>query len=201
MRPGRAGGGEDADRYIERGLRLVEWGGFTRVRGRSIHLPPLALTLARRGRFEDALDLVPLVPRSVNSGVTLEAVCEIVAARGRWNEAAGLVAAAREEAEIGEQLSLPLFADRLEGRAAAANGDATKAAELLRCSADGFAALEARWEEACSRLLLAEALVGTDRQAAERELRAALPVFEQLGSVLEAERARASLERIAVAAG
>jgi hypothetical protein len=41
------------------------------VRGRSIHLPPLALTLARRGRFEDALDLVPLVPRSVNSGVTL----------------------------------------------------------------------------------------------------------------------------------
>jgi hypothetical protein len=192
---------EDADRYIERGLRLVEWGGFTRVRGRSIHLPPLALALARRGRFDDALDLVPLVPHGVNSGLTLEVLCEIAAARERWGEAAGLVAAARAEAEIGEQLSLPLFADRLEGRAAAAGGDATKGAELLRRSADGFAALEARWEEAWSRLLLAEALAGPDREAAERELRAALPVFEQLGSLREAERARAALEQLAVAAG
>ena len=51
------------------------------------------------------------------------------------------------------------------------------------------------------RLLLAEVLAGTDRQAAERELRLALPVFEQLGSVREAERARVSLEQMAVAAG
>jgi tetratricopeptide (TPR) repeat protein len=192
---------EDAGRYIERGLRLVEWGGFERVRGRSIHLPPLALALARRGRFDEALALIPLRPRSVNAGVTLEALCEIAGARESWDEAAGLAAAARQEAEVGEQLSLPLHADRLEGRAAAARRDVPAAVDLLSRSADGFAALGARWEEAWSRLLLAEALAGVDNVAAERELRAALPVFDRLGSVQEAERARAALEQIAVAAG
>ena len=70
-----------------------------------------------------------------SAGVTLEALCEIAAARERWDEAAGLVAAAREEAEVGEQLSLPLFADRLEGRAAGAGGDMVTAAWLLDRSA------------------------------------------------------------------
>ena len=192
---------EDADRYVELALRYVELGGFIRVRGRSIHLPPLALTLMRRGRLDEATDLIPLEPGSVNAGVTLEALCEIAAESGRWEEAPGLVAAAREEAVLGEQLSLPLFADRLEGRAAGASGDVARGAELLARSATGFAAIGARWEEAWSRLLLAEVLAGTDRRAAERELRAALPVFEQLGSAHEADRARAALEQIAVAAG
>ncbi|HXV34027.1 MAG TPA: BTAD domain-containing putative transcriptional regulator [Gaiellaceae bacterium] len=191
----------DADRYIELGLRYVELGGPRRVRGRSIHVPPLALALARRGRFEEAVALVPVAPRSWSAALALEARCEIAAAGERWDEAAGLVAAAREEAEAGEQLALPSLADRLEGRAAAASGDLPAAAELLRRSAAGFAALEAVWEEAWSRLLLAETIAGTDRRAAERELRAALPVFERLGSVREAERAQAALEAIAVAAG
>jgi len=38
---------------------------------------------------------------------------------------------------------------------------------------------------------LAEVVVGNERRRAERELAAALPVFERLGSVREAERARA----------
>jgi hypothetical protein len=112
-----------------------------------------------------------------------------------------VVVAARDEAEVGELLALPLVADRLEGRAAAAGGDFASAAKLLGRSAEGFEALEAPWEEAWSRLLLAEALLGGDRTAAERELRAALPVFERLGSVLEAKRARGAFEQIAVAAG
>jgi hypothetical protein len=102
---------------------------------------------------------------------------------------------------VGEQLSLPLFADRLEGRAAAARGDVAKATELLGRSAEGFAALEARWEEACSRLLLVEVLLGSDKQTAEQELRTALPVFKRLGSVREVERARVSLAEIPVAMG
>ena len=126
--------------------------------------------------------------------MTREALCEIAGRRERWDEAAELVTAAREEVAVGEQVALPLFADRLEGRAASASGDTANAAEPLLRSADGFAALEARWEEAWSRLLLAELLLPGDRLAAERELRAALPVFEQLGSAREAERARASLE-------
>ena len=191
----------DADRYIGLGLRYVKLGGPRRARGRSIHVSPLALALARRGRFDEAVALIPVVLRSWSAALTLEALCEIAAARERWDDAAPLVAAAREEAEAGEQLALPLFADRLEGRAAAARGDVPAAAELLGRSAEGFAALAARWEEAVSRLLLAETVAGTDGRAAERELRAALPVFERLGSVQEAERARASLEEIAVAPG
>jgi hypothetical protein len=130
----------------------------------------------------------------VVSGATLEALCEIVAAQGNWDEAPGLIRAARDEAKTGEQLSLPLYADRLEGRAAAAAGEVERGATLLRGAAAGFAALGARWEEAWSRLLLAELLVGSEPRSAERELSAALSVFEQLRSVREAERARALLE-------
>jgi hypothetical protein len=103
------------------------------------------------------------------------------------------VTAARDEAQVGQQLTLPLFADRLEGRAAGAAGDVVKAARLLERSAEGFAALEAVWEEAWSRLLLAQLVAGSDAQRAEQELARALPVFERLGSVGEVEHARALL--------
>ena len=190
---------DESDGYIALGLRYFEQRIYRQHGPTSVHLASLALVLARRGRFDEALALIPLVARSHSAGGRLEALCEIAAARERWGDAAGLVAAARREAEVGEQLSLPLFADRLEGRAAAAGGDVTAGAELLGRSAEGFAALEAPWEEAWSRLLLAEVVARSDPQVAERELRAALPVFERLGSVREAERARASLEEIAVA--
>ncbi len=186
------GESDAADPYIELTRRYFDHRLDLRE-GASIHAGPLALALARRGRFDEALAVIPLVPRSLSAGVTLEALCEITAIRGRWDEAPGLAAAAREEAEVGEQLSLPLYADRLEGRAAAAAGDAAQAAALLGRSVDGFAALGARWEEAWSRLLLAEVLCETDREHAERELAAALPVFDALGSVQEAERARSLL--------
>lgn len=107
----------------------------------------------------------------------LEAQCEIAARRAHWDEAPELVAAARAETSVGEQRSLALFADRLEGLAAAAAGDVVQAEELLGRSAEGFAAIGARWEEARTRLMLADA--------------GALPVLEQLGSVREIEQARA----------
>ncbi|MET0937805.1 MAG: adenylate/guanylate cyclase domain-containing protein [Gaiellaceae bacterium] len=192
------GEGEESDRYMELTGRYFELGQDDRALGGFLQAPLLALALARRRRFDEALALLPLVPRSGSAGVTLEVLCEIAAARERWDEAAGLAAAAREEAEFGELLSLPLFADRLEGRTAAAAGDPIQATELLGRSAEGFAALEARWEEAWSRLLLAEAIVASDSRRAERELAAALPVFEELRSVWEAERARALLADVAV---
>jgi hypothetical protein len=183
---------DDADRYIAIGLSHSELRRYVKRVG-SIYLAPLALTLARRGRFDEALTQIPFFPRTVSAGVTLEALCEVTAARERWDEAAWVVAAAREEAEVGEQLSLPLFADRLEGRAAGAAGDVAEGARLLERSAEGFAALEAPWEEAWSRLLLAELVVGSDVRRAEQELARALPVFERLGSVREIDRARALL--------
>src|SRR5262249_52962735 len=157
-----------------------------------------ALALARRGLFDEALAACPFVPHTWGSGLSLEMRCEVVASQGDWDEAARVVAAARDETEIGEQVALPLYADRLEGRAVAAAGGAAHAAELLRRSADGFAALGARWEQAWSRLLLAEVVVDTDRQRAERELAEALPVFEQLRSVREHQRARALLAGMAI---
>ncbi len=165
--------------------------------GRVVALAPLALALARRGLFDEAISLIPLVRPSGGTGFALEALCEITAMRERWDEAPALVATARDEAEIGEQLSLPLYADRLEGLAAAATGDVERAAEVVRRSAEGFAALEARWEEAWSRLLLAEVVAHTDAARAERELAAALPVFEQLRSVQEVARARRLLGAVA----
>ena len=190
---------ELADRYTALGLRFFDQGRDAAWRaGLGMHPAALALALARRGRFDEALALVPLVPRSMTAGVSLAAHCEIAAMRERWDEAAGLVAAAREEAKVGEQLALPLFADRLEGRAAGAAGDVVTGARLLDQSAQGFAALGAAWEEARSRLLLAELVVGSDARRAEQELSCALRVFEQLGSVREAERARALVAEAAV---
>ena len=142
-----------------------------------------------RGRFDEAAALCPLEARTIQAGATLELNCELAGEQGRWDDAARVVAAARDEAAVGEQLSLPLFADRLEGRAAAAAGDFAKAVELLRRSADGFAELGARWEEGWSRLLLAELL------GEAGELGAAPTVFERLGSIREAERAAALLAR------
>jgi class 3 adenylate cyclase len=159
----------------------------------SLHLAPLARALAHRGRFDDALSIIPLEPHSGSAARTLEALCEIVPARADWAEAAAVAAKAREEAAWGELVGLPVFVDRLEGRAAAAAGDVELGTALLRGSADGFAQLEARWEEAFSRLLLAETLLERDAHAAQRELGQALAVFEQLHSVKEVDRARALL--------
>jgi hypothetical protein len=182
----------EADRYIEVTRRYFVLRRSVSMQG-SLQAPPLALALARRGRFDEALELIPFVPESGSAGVTLEALCEIAALRGRWADAPELVAAARAEAAVGEQVSLPLFAARLEGRAAAATGDPARGAELLAGTVEGFAGLGARWEEAWSRLHLAETVGPGDPARAERELAAALPVFEELRSVREVERARSLL--------
>jgi class 3 adenylate cyclase len=182
----------------EAALRYVDVSLARRVRARtdttrglgSLQFPPLARALARRSRFDEAVALIPFEAHSGSAGQTLEALCEITASRGDWQASPSIAAQAREEAAWGELLSLPLFADRLEGRAGAASGDVEGGASLLRRSADGFAKLDAPWEEAFSRLLLAEALGG---RAAQQELAAALPVFDRLGSVREADRARALL--------
>ncbi len=169
----------EADRYLE----LLR--GYAAATSRRLGAVAPRV-LVHRGRHDEAATLCPIESRTMQAGATLEFNCELAGEQGRWDDAARIVAAARDEAAVGEQLSLPLFADRLEGRAAAAAGDVSKAVELLRRSADGFAGLGAVWEEAWSRLLLAELLDEGRPQEAE----AALQAFERLGSVREAERAR-----------
>jgi hypothetical protein len=127
---------------------------------------------------------------SLQAPPTHEALCEIVAAEEDWGAASDVLAAARRQAELSEVVALPLFADRLEGRRAAAEGDFTEAARLLKHSAEGFAELGAVWEEAWSRELLAEVLVELGDDGDARSHRdAARIAFERLGSVVERERA------------
>jgi class 3 adenylate cyclase len=181
---------DEADRYVD---VLRKYFAVPGQLGPVTAAPAAARALLHRRLFDEAAELCQFEPRTVGAGLTLEVLCELVAERGSWEEAAHIVAAARDEAVVGEQLSLPLFADRLEGRAAAAASEDALAAELLRRSADGFAQLGAQWEEAWSRLLLAETLADGRRREAEGELRAALPVFKRLGSIREATRAAALL--------
>ena len=124
----------------------------------------------------------------------LEGECDVVAITGAWERAPDAIAKARAEAERAELVALPLFADRLEGRAALASGDAAGAIDPLTRARDGFKSLGARWDKAASSLSLGEALLATGaRDAGLLELQAALDVFDELGSVREIARARTLL--------
>jgi class 3 adenylate cyclase len=150
-----------------------------------------ARALVHRGRADDARALFDDLA-GLNAPPTLEALCEIVAAREDWEIAADVVESARRQAELSESHALPAFADRLEARLASVAGDPTMAASLLRRSAGGFARIGASWEEAWSRLLLAEALVElSESREARSECESALAVFDRLGSLRERERAGA----------
>jgi len=105
------------------------------------------------------------------------AACDLIAAEERWDDAEKVVARGRTAAEERGLRPIVYAIDRLEGRW-------RQEREPLRRSAEGFGELGAVWEEAFSRLLLAE-LTG-ERAEAER----ALAVFERLGSVAEIERAK-----------
>jgi hypothetical protein len=72
-----------------------------------------------------------------------------------------------------------------------------RAIDCLSRAAKGFASLEAKWEEARTRLLLAEALLGAKRHDdALVALDTAHPVFERLTSVRELARDRELRSRL-----
>ena len=151
---------------------------------------------AHRGS-EEALERIEESASSLGTGMAtgalLEARCDVVAELGRWELAGETAQDARAFAEQALLEALPLHADRMDGRAALARGDATAALELLTRARDGFAGLGARWEEALSALWLAEAQRARGSPAARASAEAALAVFEELRSVRELEHARALL--------
>ncbi|GAC1658746.1 MAG: hypothetical protein NVS9B1_19350 [Candidatus Dormibacteraceae bacterium] len=91
------------------------------------------------------------------------------------------------------------YEERAIGRVAAAEGDATGAAERLRAAAVGFAALGARHEEGRSRIALAAVLAASDPTAAEGELRAALASARERRAHHEEDLARAGLAALGLA--
>ena len=93
--------------------------------------------------------------------------------------------------------ALPVHLDRLEGRAALAAGDTSRAVGALAAASTAFEGLGARWEKACTDLSLAEALVAGHRSdEARARLDAAIEVFEELRSLREIERSRELLAKL-----
>jgi hypothetical protein len=116
---------------------------------------------------------------------------ELLAALGDWTSTEDVLAEVRAYAAESGVAALPWFAERHEGRAAAARGDLEVALARLASAADGFAAIEATWERARTNLDLARALAsaGRSEDAADRAS-AAGSVFAALGALREAEAAR-----------
>ena len=164
-------------------------------------LPWLARLAAHRGS-EAALERIEEAESMLGSdlarGAILEARCDVLAELGRWELADSAIADARAFATRALLEALPLHADRLEGRAALAAGDAVRAQELQGRARDGFAALGAAWEAALAELWLGEAQLAAGALAeAQESAEAALTVLGPLRSGRELEHANSLLGRLA----
>jgi class 3 adenylate cyclase/tetratricopeptide (TPR) repeat protein len=150
----------------------------------------IAALLARRGRFDEARAQLDRNTGDLESrGMLLAVRCDLVAAAGDWGEARDRASEARAWAAEAGLEALPFYADRLEGRAAAARGDLDWGVELLRQSTQGFKSLESVWEAALTDLSLAEALATGGNVGAREAAAGAAAVFERVGAAAELERA------------
>jgi class 3 adenylate cyclase/tetratricopeptide (TPR) repeat protein len=185
-----------ANRY----LQLVDWLEKTEERPDLSWTLWRSRTLARRGDFVEARDLLarPVIAGDLRGrDEFLEAWCEVIAEQGAWEEAARLVEEARRHAAWAGVPPLSVYADRLEGRAALAAGEAETAASLLMRATEGFAGLEAEWEAAVTRLdrAGAEALAGRADEA-RASVERAVPTLDRLRSLRELVRAGELLDRL-----
>ena len=134
--------------------------------------PLAAIAVARRGDYERAhAYLAQLVGKhGIYLARELEARCTLIAEEGDWSEAAALITRARRHAGVARLLALAVHADRLEGRAFLASGDAEAACVCLERAVAGFHELGAAWERAVTELALGEAFaaLGRDADAASR---------------------------------
>ena len=132
----------------------------------------------QRGEFESAKRLLAAPPPSwlVHGSVVCEARCDAILASGEWERAAEVAAGARAHTAAGGSPSVTAVADRLEGAAALAGGEAERAVVLLTAAGREFDDLGMNWEAARTRRLLAVALAraGQPDQAASEQAAAAL---------------------------
>jgi ATP/maltotriose-dependent transcriptional regulator MalT len=157
--------------------------------------PGLALLRLSQGRTGEATSGI----RQALAGTTglhrarlLGACASILVAAGELREAEQ---AAAELAAIGRDLDSPLLhamAAQAEGECAVARGDGGAAMPVLREAWSGWREVGAPYESALVRVLMARVHRGLgDDDAADMELEAAEWVFDQLGAVPDAQRARA----------
>jgi DNA-binding CsgD family transcriptional regulator len=155
--------------------------------------PAAAFSLLERRLREMAGD-------GVERALTLELLVATEIERGRQQAA---LTAARALTDLGERVPCEVVrghAGRAMGRALLAAGDAHTARRDLERALAAFSSLEMPLEVARTRLLLAEALSGEDRQLAVAETRRACSVFERLGAARDADRAAAALRGLGVRA-
>lgn len=125
----------------------------------------------------------------------MEAESELVATAGAWDRVTDLVAEMRRHAEVGDAPSVAVFADRVEGRAAIAAGDADDAARSLERAITGFETLGVPWERALTELDLARVTSAAGRTDESKALVArAAATFEEVRDTEGAAAARALQE-------
>jgi class 3 adenylate cyclase/tetratricopeptide (TPR) repeat protein len=148
-----------------------------------------------RGELDLAGSLARPTNWRIHANDVYEADAEFAAAMKDWGRVPALLAEIRGYAARAAAVSLVPFADRLEGRAALAGGDATRAAALLTEAADGFDRIRATWERALTQVDLGRALLASGRDDRAGEvLSSATRTFEDLGAVKDLATARSVLE-------
>ncbi len=116
---------------------------------------------------------------------------------GLHSDAGEFISGSRRYAEWAGITALPPHLDRLEAAGALLNRDPERAIALLTNAGKVFDELGVGWELARTDLWLAEAhLAMGNREAAETAIASALPILEELGSLIEIERARSLLTRL-----
>ncbi len=176
-------------------------------RGRVHHHGPvvanywLAWAAARRGQSDQAwafVDEVAHVDSRVAAPFRCEVVADLLAVSARWSQVPSFLVEARAYAGAAGLRALPAHLDRLDGRAALADGRPDEAIALMERGRTGFRELGARWELASTELLLAEAFATAGRREDARStLDPAAGVFDELGSLLEIRRARELADELA----
>ena len=160
----------------------------------------LAWILTRNGARDEVKELLEqaaAIPSQVGRPFADQVRAAVLAEHESWGEVPAFVEQARDFAARGGLRALPVHLDRLEGRAALAAGDTSRAIGTLAAASTGFEKLGARWEKACTDLSLAEALIAGDRGDEVRaRLGGAIEVFEELRSVREIERSRELLAKL-----
>ena len=160
----------------------------------------LGWTLARRGEHERAWEVIQdadAAGTKILQPFRDAVMADFLAVTERWQDISAFTNESRAYASDAQLRALPLYLDRLEGRASLAGGDVETGLESLERARSGFAGLGATWERARTELDKADALVRAGRTDDAAELvQAAGSDIERVGALIELERLRSLREQL-----